>query len=361
MKKNPFFLIIFSVLFCTSLSAKQMVLERNVTNHVQRYHDEKWFDESGLVRIYLNEFTNKNDPEKKFGWAFAIKSNMLGGYKTLNGEDKCPLMYYIDGDHFYIGEVWTNGYQTEVTKTHVFFDFNKEDGYGVLFMYAYALAVNRLLTYGNNITFCVPIDKDGHNKFITNDSENDVDVSFNTGDFPEYRNYSKFRMENGDVDGEKVYLDGEWRNILNKKYVDQSGMTWKAFYDEIGFHVQKSRNCINWAEPVVFPAFRTVRMRLVKPITRVETKNGVEIKIGSSQDAGIEIAANLKEHGLWKARTPMRQGDGTLLGANGGTEGVITCWYEPFTDSEGPSKGLEEKEQKDQLIKYEKVVPKKLD
>lgn len=354
MKKKSIFLIIFSVLFCTSLSAKQMVLERNVTNHVQRYHDGKWFDESGLVRIYLNEFENKNDPEKKFGWVFAIESNMLNNAestRTLNGEDECPLMYYIDGDHFYIGEVWTNGYKTEVTKIHVFFDFNTEDGYGLLFMYAYALAVNRLLTYGNDITFCEIYDETGHNKFRTPDSENDVDVSFNTGDFPEYRNYSNFRMKNGDVDGEKVYIDGEWRDILNKKYVDQSGMTWTAFYDEIGFHVQKKFNNGRVFEPaVIFPTFRTVRMGLVK-----------DAKTGSSRDAGKKIAENLKNHGLWKAKSPQCPGDGTLRGANGGTEGVITCWYEPFTDSEGPSKGLEEKEQKDQLITYEKVVPKKLD
>lgn len=60
MKKNPFFLIIFAVLFCASLFAEQIVLERNVTNHVYSFYDKKWFDESGTVRIYLNEFTNSS-------------------------------------------------------------------------------------------------------------------------------------------------------------------------------------------------------------------------------------------------------------------------------------------------------------
>jgi hypothetical protein len=82
-------------------------------------------------------------------------------------------------------------------------------------------------------------------------------------------------------------------------------------------------------------------------------------KTKSSQDAGNEIAANLKKYGLWKARTPMVSGDGTTRGKHGGVEGVITCWYEPFSDSEGPSKGLAEKT-KDLLITYEKVVPKKV-
>lgn len=77
MKKKSIFLIILSVLLCTSLFAKQFVLERNISNHVYSSLDKKWFDESGTVRIYVNEFTN--DSGKKFGWVFAIESNMLGG------------------------------------------------------------------------------------------------------------------------------------------------------------------------------------------------------------------------------------------------------------------------------------------
>lgn len=351
MKKNSFFLIIFSVLFCANLFAGQIVLERTVNNHAYSFYDKKWFDEPGPVRIHLNEFTSKSG--EKFGWAFAIESNMLGGYKTLNGENDCPLMYYINGDRFYIGYVWTNGYKTEVTKVHLFYEFNIEDGYGLYFMYAYVDAVNMLLTYGNNPTFSEINDETGHNKFRTNDSESEVDMSFNTGDFQDYREYSKFRMENGDVDGEKVYLDGEWRDILNlpnKKYVDQSGMTWTAFYDVVGFHVQKiNRNGRVFEPAVIFPTYRTVRMHLPK-----------YAKTGSSRDAGNEIAKNLKDHGLWIANWPQCPGDGTSRGKHGPDGGYITCWYEPFTDSEGPSKGLKDREHY-QLITYEKVVPKKSD
>lgn len=351
MKKNIFFFIIFSIIF-TNLFAEQIVLERNVTNRVQRYYDKKWFEEDGTVSIYLQEFTN--DAGKKFGWVSAIKSNMLnnsGEITPLNDENECPLMYYIDGDHFYIGEVWTTSYVNEVIKSHVFYDFNKEDGYGLLFMYAYAIAVNPLLTYDNKITLNETYDENGRNKFITNDNESNYDLYFNTGDFNEYRKKSTVRLENGEVDGELVWIDGEWRDILNKNYTDQNGVTWRAHYDVTGFHVKSSSDGsrIRWYEPaIIFPAFRTVCMRLVKDAT---TK--------SSIDAGKKISENLKKYGLWKAKSPMYQGDGTTLGKHGGIEGVITCWYEPFSDRSGPSPGLASKT-KDLLINYEKIIPKKV-
>ena len=295
MRKQSKFLFLVSLFFFTNLFAEQLVLERKVTNHVQRYYDKTWFDEAGTVRIYLNEFSD--DKGRKFGWAFSIESNMLNnaGINTnvLNDETECPLMYYIDNNRFYIGYVWTNSFVNEVTQTHVFYDFSIEDGYGLYFMYAYASAVNSLLTYENKITFCELYDETGHNKFITNDEA--PDLSFNTGDFKDYQDYSKFRLENGDIDG------------------------------------------------------RLVRMRLVK---NAKTKN--------SKDAGNEISANLKKHGLWKSKSPMVAGDGTTLGKHGVNEGVITCWYEPFCDSEGPSRGLGEKSDKNLLIDYKKLSPHSL-
>ena len=295
MKKYFLLPTIISLLFCTNLFAEQLVLERKVTNHVQRYYDKTWFDEAGTVRIYLNEFSD--DKGRRFGWAFSIESNMLNnaGINTnvLNDETECPLMYYIDNNRFYIGYVWTNSFVNEVTQTHVFYDFSIEDGYGLYFMYAYASAVNSLLTYENKITFCELYDETGHNKFITNDEA--PDLSFNTGDFKDYQDYSKFRLENGDIDG------------------------------------------------------RLVRMRLVK---NAKTKN--------SKDAGNEISDNLKKHGLWKSKSPMVAGDGTTLGKHGPNEGVITCWYEPFCDSEGPSRGLGEKSDKNLLIDYKKLSPHSL-
>lgn len=295
MRKQSKFLFLFLLFFSSSLFSEQLVLERKVTNHVQRYYDKTWFDEAGTVRIYLNEFSD--DRGRKFGWAFSIESNMLNnaGINTnvLNDETECPLMYYIDNNRFYIGYVWTNSFVNEVTQTHVFYDFSIEDGYGLYFMYAYASAVNSLLTYENKITFCELYDETGHNKFITNDEA--PDLSFNTGDFKDYQDYSKFRLENGDIDG------------------------------------------------------RLVRMRLVK---NAKTKN--------SKDAGNEISDNLKKHGLWKSKSPMVAGDGTTLGKHGVNEGVITCWYEPFCDSEGPSRGLGEKSDKNLLIDYKKLSPHSL-
>ena len=295
MRKQSKFLFLVSLFFFTNLFAEELVLERKVTNHVQRYYDKTWFDEAGTVRIYLNEFSD--DKGRRFGWAFSIESNMLNnaGINTnvLNDETECPLMYYIDNNRFYIGYVWTNSFVNEVTQTHVFYDFSIEDGYGLYFMYAYASAVNSLLTYENKITFCELYDETGHNKFITNDEA--PDLSFNTGDFKDYQDYSKFRLENGDIDG------------------------------------------------------RLVRMRLVK---NAKTKN--------SKDAGNEISDNLKKHGLWKSKSPMVAGDGTTLGKHGVNEGVITCWYEPFCDSEGPSRGLGEKSDKNLLIDYKKLSPHSL-
>ena len=87
-------------LFCTNLFAERLVLERKVTNHVQRYYDKTWFDEAGTVRIFVNEFTSGSGKEK-FGWAYAIESKLLNGadgsdgtsIKNFNDEADCPLMY----------------------------------------------------------------------------------------------------------------------------------------------------------------------------------------------------------------------------------------------------------------------------
>ena len=85
-----------------------------------------------------------------------------------------------------------------------------------------------------------------------------------------------------------------------------------------------------------------------------------DAKTSNSKIAGNQIADNLKAHGLWKARSCMTAGDGTMLGAYGPNEGVITCWYEPFCDSEGPSRGLGEKSDKNLLIDYKKLNPHSL-
>lgn len=306
MKKHFLLPTIIFFLFCTNLFAERLVLERKVTNHVQRYYDKTWFDEAGTVRIFVNEFTSGSGKEK-FGWAYAIESKMLNGadgsdgtsIKNFNDEADCPLMYYIANGRFYVGYVWTNGYTTEVTNTHVFYDFPEEDGYGLYFMLTYASAVNYLLTYGNGLTFMEKWDQEGHSKYITNDSDLNYDLLFYTGNFPGYKKYSEFRLENGD------------------KNNDQS--------------------------------FRTVKIRLVK-----------DAKTSDSKVAGNQIADNLKAHGLWKAKSCMTPGDGTMLGAYGPNEGVITCWYEPFYKAGSMSDGLGEKSNKNLLIDYKKLSPHSL-
>ena len=85
MKKHFLLSTIISLLFCTNLFAEQLVLERKVTNHVQRYYDKTWFDEAGTVRLYLNEFTSGSGKEK-FGWAYAIESKLLNGADGSAGE-----------------------------------------------------------------------------------------------------------------------------------------------------------------------------------------------------------------------------------------------------------------------------------
>lgn len=249
MKKKIIFLLTFLFSLINNVFAYQIVLERTVSNKVQRYFDKKWFEENGTVRIYCNEFTS-SDRKEKFGWAYGIDSNLINNAATtenytqngLRGEDDCPLMYYIKDGRFYIGWVWTNGYKTEVTMVHTFYDFDEKNGYDLYFMYAYAAAVNQLLTYGNDITFHEKKDEKGRNLFWSSDNELKPDMSFSTKDFPEYVSYSNYRLENGSIDGDKVWLDGEWRNIVGKRYTDKNGLTWTAFYNSIGYHVQNTND-----------------------------------------------------------------------------------------------------------------------
>jgi len=353
MKKKIIFLLTFLFVLTNNIFAYQIVLERYVSNKVQRYSDKKWFEENGTVKIYCNEFIS-SDGKEKFGWAYSIDSGLINNASTtenytqngLREEDDCPLMYYIKNGRFYIGWVWTNGYETEVTRVHTFYDFDEKNGYNLYFMYAYAAAVNQLLTYGNRITFSEKKDKEGRNLFWSSDNEFKPDLSFSTRNFPEYVSHSNFRLENGSIDGDRVWLDGEWRNIVGRKYTDRNGLTWTAFYNSIGYHVQNTndKNLYRWFEPMVmFQTYRTVRIILVK------TKD-----TNSSIDAGSRIASNLIKHGLWKAKKPMYPGDGCSLGEKGPNEGVITCWYGPFYYY-GEHDGLDEALQKNLLINYAEV------
>jgi hypothetical protein len=358
MKKKILFLLTFLFVLISNTFAYQIVLERRVDNRVCRYADKKWFEEHGTVKIYCNEFVSANGKEK-FGWAFGIDSDLINnastteGYKQigLRGEDDCPLMYYIKDGRFYIGWVWTNGYDSEVTMVHTFYDFDEKNGYDLYFLYAYACAVNHLLTYGNNITFHEKKDSNGRNFFWSSENELKPDMSFSIKNFPEYVDHSNFRLENGCIDGDRVWLDGEWRNIVGRKYTDKTGLVWIAFYDSIGYHVQNTndKNLYRWFEPMVtFQTYRTVKMVLIKTVDT-----------NSSVDAGKRIADNLIKNGLWKAKKPMYPGDGCSLGEKGPMEGVITCWYEPFMYQGYDYNGLGDSPNKNQLIDYAKVTVKR--
>ena len=355
MKKKIIFLLTFLFSLINSVFAYQIVLERPVSNKVQRYWPKKpetWFEESGTVKIYCNEFISSNGKEK-FGWAYGIDSNLINkAAKTenytqngLRGMDDCPLMYYIKDGRFYIGWWWN-----DVTRVHTFFDFDEKNGYDLYFMYAYAVAVNQLLTYGSEITFYEKKDEKGEELFNTPNNEFESDLSFNTRNFPEYVNYSNHRLENGSIDGDRVWLDGEWRNIVDKRYTDKNGLTWTAFKDSIGYHVQYTddKNLYRWFESMVmFQTYKTINMAFIKTNDT-----------NSSIDAGNRIAENLMKHGLWKSKSPMYLGDRNY-GEAGPNEGVITCWYRPFkrNNNDDPI-GLDDRLEKSILIDYAKVKVK---
>ena len=347
MKKNIAICLILLSL-CVSVFAKHVVLERDVNNHVERYYDKTWFSEQGKVRIHLNEFSTA-DGKRKFGWAYAIESDIVdtladSSLIALAGEDECPLMYYVANGKFYIGYVWTGSYETEIIPVHSFYEFDEKDGYDIYFMFAYASAVDYTLTYGNSIHFREVYDNKGISKFTTGETP---ELSFRTSDFPDYVKYSEYRVTNGCINGNKVWLDGEWRDITRNPYKDQFGVLWESFTDITGFHVHctESRYKDRWFEPAVLTfTFRTVDMVLVR-----------EMSNGSSETAGKKIFENLKKYGLWKSRECMYLGDGTTVGEWGPNEGIITCWYEPFMRYGNMQDGLKDVVQKDQLIDYQKV------
>lgn len=131
MKKHFLLPTIISLLFCTNLFAEQLVLERKVTNHVQRYYDKIWFDEAGTVHIFVNEFTSGSGKEK-FGWAYAIQSNLLNGadgsdgtsIKSFIDEADCPLMYYIANGPFYKAGSMSDGLGEKSNK-NLLIDYKK--------------------------------------------------------------------------------------------------------------------------------------------------------------------------------------------------------------------------------------------
>lgn len=319
MKKITFLITLFLVTFCYSVFAEKLVLERNINNEIFCFYDKTWKKEQGTVKIYINEFTS-TDEKEKFGWAYGIESNLINNslenpehdnsIHELFNETESHLMYYINDEKFYIGYVWTNGYTTEVLDSHVFYEFNKKDGYGLYFMLAYVDAVNMLLTGGNKILHTEETDINGKNIYYSGESP---DFSFYTGNFPDYCEYSAFRVKQG------------------------------------------------------YTGYRTVKMRLLK-LQHIEYDQKGNISnyyIGTSTEAGIKIANNLKKHGLWLVKKSPYGNLGEYLGKYNFNGGVIMCNWEKFIEYGYTQESLNEilKDNPDfgnQIIDYQEIIPKKI-
>lgn len=371
-KKNFVILAILSVLFCKSVFAEQIVLERAVNNNVYSYAHKRTFQDK-VVKIYVNEFTSKSDKTEKFGYAYAIESNILkealsikkiDGYTEKNGIiyfndiKEAHLMYYIKGNKFYLGWYWAAGISSEVTKSHVFYEFDLKDGYGLYFMFAYASAINDNLTGSSDITFYERKDINGHSTTIANDNESDLDMSFNTSRFPEYVECTEQYLENGCIHEKKVWIDGKFRDVNNTTYTDVNGRTWKSFQDDIGFHVRFTNNVSSeqWREHVIPTyAFKTVKIRLRK-----------SQEDGKSSTAGKKISENLKKYGLYLTKW-MAYNSSTMSGSYKLGGGYIVCYYDKFryNPSDTVNEGLDlsrigDTDYGTKLVDYKQITPKKL-
>ena len=89
--KNIF--IIFSIIF-TNLFAEQIVLERNVTNRVQRYYDKEWFEENGAEYPFI--FVGPQCPADKF-WGCYTES-LLASVPRLTLNQEHSTEFVLDGD-----------------------------------------------------------------------------------------------------------------------------------------------------------------------------------------------------------------------------------------------------------------------
>ena len=364
MKKKIIFITILLTTLFTSVFAEVLVLERNINNEVIFYkssEDDEIFKENGTVRMYLNEFVNAKG--EKFGWATKIEgSNIFNG--SFNAETGGWICYFTKGNKFYVGLLSKNGYNSTILKQGLAYEFEMEDGYGLYFMMAYATAVNDVISNSNGMLFCELYDERGYNFYITPDSELTYDVTLNTSTFTTYKKYSEFRLENGAIDGTKVYIDGEWRNIMNNPYKDKNGLYWISFYDVLGFRVQRYQSAATYAngyterygvreDSVIFQEYPTYFFIMYKP------------GYGQNFDAAKKIADNLKKHGLWKVNTPSFMGS-INPGRGAYMAELITCWYRPFDDYGATEPGLDDVIKNSdgykarQLIDYKPLTPKKV-
>ena len=222
------FLIFFLIISNSRLFAKTLILERTVKNEVAGYN-KKVYKENGKVKLYVNEFTNDKDGSK-LGFAYAIKSDtpqtpifdgFLDGSKELNSEeDGGWLIYYEKGENFYIGSIWKNGYKTTVTDISCFYEFDKKIGYDIYFIFCYLQAVNRNLTFENDIC-CTD-----NCHFWWDD--NITAFSIRLSEFSDYEKYSKSHGNNPPYPGFKICLFHDSRTTGAKIAENLKKGMWKT-------------------------------------------------------------------------------------------------------------------------------------
>lgn len=206
MKLKILLLAVFLILFCNQVFAKTLILERTVKNEVTGY-DGKFYKENGTVTLFVNEFTNDKDGSK-LGFAYAIESaspetpimaEINGATKDFNSEREGGwLIYYEKGESFYIGSIWKNGYKTTVTDRSCFYEFDKNIGYDIYFMFCYLMAVNRNLTFENKILYT------DNDHFWWDD--NIIAFTIRLSEFSDYAKYSKSHGNNPPYPSFKICL-----------------------------------------------------------------------------------------------------------------------------------------------------------
>ena len=227
-RKSSILFFVFLIIFCNNSFAKTLILERIVKNEVAGY-DKKIYKENGKVTLYVNEFNNDKDGSK-LGFAYAIESaspetpimaEINGATKDFNSEqDGGWLIYYEKGDSFYIGSIWKNGYKTTVTDRSCFYEFDKNIGYDIYFMFCYLKAVNRNLTFENKILYT------DNDHFWWDD--NITAFTIRLSEFSDYAKYSKSHGNNLPYPSFKICLFHDSRTTGRKIAENLKKGMWKT-------------------------------------------------------------------------------------------------------------------------------------
>lgn len=221
-------LFVILTIFCNNFFATPLILERTVKNEVEGYN-KKLYRENGKVTLYVNEFTNDKDGSK-LGFAYAIESassetpimtEINGATKDFNSEQNGDwLIYYEKEDSFYIGSIWKNGYKTTITDRSCFYEFDKNIGYDIYFMFCYLKAVNRNLTFENKILYT------DNDHFWWDD--NITAFTIRLSEFSDYAKHSKSHGNNPPYPSFKICLFHDSRTTGRKIAENLKKGMWKT-------------------------------------------------------------------------------------------------------------------------------------